>query len=174
MTLALRQAQNPKQDRHSRVATGRVAPRFQITAATPGLGDPAATRDAILAVVDAEDPPLRIFFGSSPLGIASRDYATRPALRNEWLPVSEAAMRNGADRCGTNASLPLASTSHQDRDRRRHGIIRTEAPPSLQLCGSGSLNWRPRTRNYATGRGRPNNAPQAGSAISEQSRPSAP
>src|SRR3954454_1195609 len=32
-------------------------------------GDPTASREAILAVVDAENPPLRIFFGEGPLGI---------------------------------------------------------------------------------------------------------
>jgi len=31
-------------------------------------GDPKASRAAILKVVDAEEPPLRIFFGTVPLG----------------------------------------------------------------------------------------------------------
>ncbi|HEX8935165.1 MAG TPA: hypothetical protein VF788_13455 [Pseudonocardiaceae bacterium] len=35
------------------------------------LGKPEATRQAILQVVDAERPPLRIFFGNGPLGIAT-------------------------------------------------------------------------------------------------------
>ena len=54
-------------------------------------GDPVATRDAVLKVVDAEDPPLRIFFGEAPLGIATRDYESRLATWREWEPVSIAA-----------------------------------------------------------------------------------
>src|SRR5215212_5158989 len=55
-------------------------------ASTPG--DPKATRAAILKVVDAEEPPLRIFFGEVPLGIATDDYESRLATWNEWQPVS--------------------------------------------------------------------------------------
>ncbi|CAN5283351.1 SDR family oxidoreductase [soil metagenome] len=51
-------------------------------------GDPVATRGAILKVVDADRPPLRIFFGESPLGIATADYAGRIALWDEWNDVS--------------------------------------------------------------------------------------
>jgi len=51
-------------------------------------GDPAATRSAILKVVDAENPPLRIFFGAGPLGIATADYESRLAQWREWQPVS--------------------------------------------------------------------------------------
>jgi NAD(P)-dependent dehydrogenase (short-subunit alcohol dehydrogenase family) len=55
-------------------------------AGTPG--DPVATRAAVLKVVDAEDPPLRIFFGDGPLGIATKDYESRLATWREWEPVS--------------------------------------------------------------------------------------
>ena len=51
-------------------------------------GDPVATRSAILKVVDADRPPLRIFFGEAPLGIAKADYAGRIALWDEWNDVS--------------------------------------------------------------------------------------
>ena len=34
-------------------------------------GDPRATRDAVLKLVDAQDPPLRLFLGDAPLGIAT-------------------------------------------------------------------------------------------------------
>jgi NAD(P)-dependent dehydrogenase (short-subunit alcohol dehydrogenase family) len=54
-------------------------------------GDPVATRDAVLAVVDAEDPPLRVFFGDGPLAIATRDYESRLAVWREWEPLSIAA-----------------------------------------------------------------------------------
>jgi NAD(P)-dependent dehydrogenase (short-subunit alcohol dehydrogenase family) len=54
-------------------------------------GDPVATREAVLEVVDAENPPLRIFFGDGPLKIATRDYESRLATWREWEPVSIAA-----------------------------------------------------------------------------------
>jgi NAD(P)-dependent dehydrogenase (short-subunit alcohol dehydrogenase family) len=57
--------------------------------ATPG--DPVATREAVLKVVDAENPPLRIFFGESPLATATKDYESRLATWREWQPVSVAA-----------------------------------------------------------------------------------
>lgn len=61
------------------------------------LGDPHATRGAILAVVDAEDPPLRIFFGKSQLEAVTRDYESRLATWNEWQAVSvEAFGHQGA------------------------------------------------------------------------------
>ncbi|MEA2459694.1 MAG: hypothetical protein QOC95_2666 [Thermoleophilaceae bacterium] len=54
-------------------------------------GDPVATRDAVLQIVDSENPPLRIFFGEAPLGIATADYESRLATWNEWQPLSVAA-----------------------------------------------------------------------------------
>jgi NAD(P)-dependent dehydrogenase (short-subunit alcohol dehydrogenase family) len=54
-------------------------------------GDPIATRAAILAVVDAQEPPLRIFFGDGPLALATSDYESRLALWREWEPLSIAA-----------------------------------------------------------------------------------
>jgi NAD(P)-dependent dehydrogenase (short-subunit alcohol dehydrogenase family) len=56
---------------------------------TPGV--PAATREAILRIVDAEIPPLRVFLGEQPLGIATADYESRLATWREWQPVSAAA-----------------------------------------------------------------------------------
>ena len=57
-------------------------------------GDPTATRAAILKVVDADKPPLRIFFGRTPLSIATKDYESRLATWNEWQPVSIEAHGN--------------------------------------------------------------------------------
>lgn len=51
-------------------------------------GDPTATRAAILKVVDADKPPLRIFFGRTPIEVATKDYESRLATWNEWQPVS--------------------------------------------------------------------------------------
>ena len=54
-------------------------------------GDPVASRDAILRVVDAENPPLRLFLGEGPLGIATADYESRLAAWREWQPVAASA-----------------------------------------------------------------------------------
>ena len=54
-------------------------------------GDPVATRAAVLRVVDAPEPPLRVFFGDAPLAIATADYESRLATWREWEPVSVAA-----------------------------------------------------------------------------------
>jgi NAD(P)-dependent dehydrogenase (short-subunit alcohol dehydrogenase family) len=54
-------------------------------------GDPEATGAAILKVVDADEPPLRIFFGSGPLEIIKDEYAKRIATWEQWNEVSQAA-----------------------------------------------------------------------------------
>jgi NAD(P)-dependent dehydrogenase (short-subunit alcohol dehydrogenase family) len=54
-------------------------------------GDPTASAAAIMRVVDADPPPLRVFFGTAPLGIAENDYAGRLATWREWQPVAELA-----------------------------------------------------------------------------------
>jgi NAD(P)-dependent dehydrogenase (short-subunit alcohol dehydrogenase family) len=51
-------------------------------------GDPHATRAAILKIVDAAEPPLRIFFGEAPLAIAKADYEDRIATWEKWNEVS--------------------------------------------------------------------------------------
>jgi NAD(P)-dependent dehydrogenase (short-subunit alcohol dehydrogenase family) len=54
-------------------------------------GDPQASAKAVLEIVDAEEPPLRIFFGDGPLAIATKDYESRLATWRQWEPVSVAA-----------------------------------------------------------------------------------
>src|SRR3954452_5970900 len=54
-------------------------------------GDPTASAAAVLAVVDAEEPPLRAFLGSAPLGIATADYESRLASWREWQHNAELA-----------------------------------------------------------------------------------
>jgi NAD(P)-dependent dehydrogenase (short-subunit alcohol dehydrogenase family) len=54
-------------------------------------GDPTASAEAIMRIVDAEEPPLRAFFGRAPLGIAEQDYESRLATWREWQPVAEIA-----------------------------------------------------------------------------------
>ncbi|MBJ7401079.1 SDR family oxidoreductase [Mycolicibacterium sp.] len=51
-------------------------------------GDPTASASAILKVVDAPDPPLRVFFGELPLTLAKADYESRLKTWEEWQPVS--------------------------------------------------------------------------------------
>jgi NAD(P)-dependent dehydrogenase (short-subunit alcohol dehydrogenase family) len=54
-------------------------------------GDPRASAQAVLELVDAEEPPLRCFFGTAPLGIARADYEQRLATWEQWQPVAELA-----------------------------------------------------------------------------------
>jgi NAD(P)-dependent dehydrogenase (short-subunit alcohol dehydrogenase family) len=54
-------------------------------------GDPKASSAALLRVVDAENPPLRVFFGASPLQTAKADYENRLRTWEQWQPVSELA-----------------------------------------------------------------------------------
>jgi NAD(P)-dependent dehydrogenase (short-subunit alcohol dehydrogenase family) len=51
-------------------------------------GDPTASAEAILKVVDAQTPPLRVFFGEAPLQLAKTDYDSRLKTWEEWQPVS--------------------------------------------------------------------------------------
>jgi len=54
-------------------------------------GDPNATPDAIFQVVDAENPPLRIFLGSHNLPATRATYQERLATWEAWAEVSNAA-----------------------------------------------------------------------------------
>jgi NAD(P)-dependent dehydrogenase (short-subunit alcohol dehydrogenase family) len=54
-------------------------------------GDPKASAAAVLKIVDAPEPPLRVFFGEAPLQLAKADYENRLKTWEEWQPVSELA-----------------------------------------------------------------------------------
>jgi NAD(P)-dependent dehydrogenase (short-subunit alcohol dehydrogenase family) len=54
-------------------------------------GDPRATGPAILALVDAADPPLRVFFGSTGLELARREYDARLHTWEQWDYLSQQA-----------------------------------------------------------------------------------
>ncbi len=69
---------------HATVAEARAR-----RTSTPG--DAKASAAALLAVVDADEPPLRVFFGASPLAIAKADYESRLATWERWQPVAELA-----------------------------------------------------------------------------------
>jgi NAD(P)-dependent dehydrogenase (short-subunit alcohol dehydrogenase family) len=51
-------------------------------------GDPNASARAVLKIVDAPEPPLRVFFGELPLQLAKADYENRLKTWEEWQPVS--------------------------------------------------------------------------------------
>ena len=75
--------------------------RKQVTAKLQSevRGDPQATPDAILKVVDAQNPPLRLAIGSTLLPRARATYADRIATWEAWEDVSNAAQgdaRKGA------------------------------------------------------------------------------
>jgi len=54
-------------------------------------GDPHATRAAILTVVDAAEPPHRIFFGQGALPVITKEYEGRLDEWRQWDEVSQAA-----------------------------------------------------------------------------------
>jgi NAD(P)-dependent dehydrogenase (short-subunit alcohol dehydrogenase family) len=54
-------------------------------------GNPSSSSAAILKVVDADEPPLRLFLGRTPLQTAEADYASRLATWREWQDVAVAA-----------------------------------------------------------------------------------
>ena len=59
-------------------------------------GDPTSSAAAVLRVVDAEEPPLRVFFGRAPLGIARADYESRLQTWEQWNDVSVLAQGGSA------------------------------------------------------------------------------
>ena len=75
----------PVYDQTREEATRARAQRF------PAPGNPVATREAILTLVDSDNPPLRLFLGESPLRIAVADYGSRLASWAQWQQVSAAA-----------------------------------------------------------------------------------
>jgi NAD(P)-dependent dehydrogenase (short-subunit alcohol dehydrogenase family) len=77
-------------------AEAHEASRQRRSRVSTGAGDPAASAEAVMRIVDADEPPLRAFFGSAPLGIAEQDYEGRLATWREWQPVAEIAQGNGS------------------------------------------------------------------------------
>jgi hypothetical protein len=59
-------------------------------------GEPEATGPALLKVVDSQDPPLRIFFGSGGLPMTRAEYGRRIATWEKWNDVSVAAQGSQA------------------------------------------------------------------------------
>lgn len=67
----------------------REARRAGATARTPA--DPAVTADVILQLVDAEEPPLRLFLGPYPYPVAENLYRKRLATWEKWRWLAEQA-----------------------------------------------------------------------------------
>ena len=59
-------------------------------------GDPTAAGPALLRVVDAENPPLRVFFGDFPLHFVPQVYAERMKTWEEWADVATEAQGGSA------------------------------------------------------------------------------
>jgi NAD(P)-dependent dehydrogenase (short-subunit alcohol dehydrogenase family) len=91
-----------RSDAHPAYAAAHTAERNRRAGNT--AGDPTATRGAILKVVDSEEPPLRVFFGTTPLEVATKDYESRLATWNKWQPVSIEAF--GAPQAPAASSAP--------------------------------------------------------------------
>ncbi len=62
--------------------------RARMGGGTPG---PATTVPAILAIVDSEDPPLRLFLGTMALDLAKADYAARIDTWERWQDIAASA-----------------------------------------------------------------------------------
>ena len=72
-------------------AYGDVRKQVFAAGANIEFGDPEATVNAILKIVDEENPPLRFFLGTEGLPAARAAYASRLAAWEEWEAVSCAA-----------------------------------------------------------------------------------
>jgi NAD(P)-dependent dehydrogenase (short-subunit alcohol dehydrogenase family) len=72
-------------------AYGPLRQRIFGRLATQESGNPHATADAVLKMVDAEQPPLRMILGNKNLPIARAAYVDRLATWEAWEAVSNAA-----------------------------------------------------------------------------------
>jgi NAD(P)-dependent dehydrogenase (short-subunit alcohol dehydrogenase family) len=73
----------------------RTAMADRMRASGPSAaGDPAASGQALLRIVDAEQPPLRVFFGRSPAMVVPALYQARLDTWEQWQDVAVAAHGN--------------------------------------------------------------------------------
>ncbi|XZF12921.1 SDR family NAD(P)-dependent oxidoreductase [Chitinophagaceae bacterium MMS25-I14] len=68
-----------------------VKAAFQAGLTDDAFGVPEATTDAVLKLVDAENPPLRLFLGKVALPWVKQVYTERLATWEEWADISAAA-----------------------------------------------------------------------------------
>ncbi len=66
----------------------RAAAREMAASRRSVLGDPDASVAALWRIVEADEPPLRVFFGEAPLGMAEAEYERRLANWREWQHLS--------------------------------------------------------------------------------------
>jgi NAD(P)-dependent dehydrogenase (short-subunit alcohol dehydrogenase family) len=57
-------------------------------------GDPEATGAAVLKIVDAKEPPLRVFFGTVGLPMTKAEYEKRLATWEQWNAIAVEAQGN--------------------------------------------------------------------------------
>lgn len=69
----------------------QVKEAFKAGLTDDAFGIPEATIDAVLRLVDTENPPLRLFLGKVALPWIKEVYEQRLATWEEWQPVAEAA-----------------------------------------------------------------------------------
>src|SRR5690606_2852313 len=72
--------------------------RMRQRRATVVPGDPDATGPAMLALVDAAEPPLRVFFGDVGLPMIKQEYANRIALWEKWDHIADLAQGSAKNR----------------------------------------------------------------------------
>ncbi|MCJ0763718.1 SDR family NAD(P)-dependent oxidoreductase [Variovorax terrae] len=72
-------------------AYGELRRKIKALSAGRALGQPASTSAAILAVVDAQEPPLRLFLGRAGLPAARQAYTQRLSVWEAWAAESDAA-----------------------------------------------------------------------------------
>ncbi|WP_030144388.1 SDR family NAD(P)-dependent oxidoreductase [Glycomyces sp. NRRL B-16210] len=72
-------------------AYAKLRAGFAAHAAELDLGDPAAAGAALLALADAEEPPLRVFFGVQGLPMVEPVYTERLKTWRDWQGLSTAA-----------------------------------------------------------------------------------
>lgn len=81
-------------------------------------GDPRATADALLRLVDSADPPLRLFLGSSPLETARAVYERRIRTWQQWDALAQAAQElcgDGDRNLNQDQNATTTSTTHRTR-----------------------------------------------------------
>jgi hypothetical protein len=112
------------------------------------LGDPKAVGPALQQIVDAENPPLRVFFGKLPGRVVKDHYARKLAEWTDWEHVAHAAhgcpaqSARSSSRRGTEPALDLYSAG-----RWRTGVSQANSATSAHACP----RWDTGGRNRAQG-----------------------
>ncbi|MBB4905965.1 hypothetical protein [Actinophytocola algeriensis] len=81
----------------SKSTSSRAISAAALTGKQPA-GDPAAAAKALLKIVDADNPPLRILFGQGFYPLIQQTYAARLKTWADWQDLSAEAHGNHEDR----------------------------------------------------------------------------